>query len=102
MLRNSSVFDIGDEDSLNGAVAHVMWFVDRHSYLSVVPKHDEPYGMILYNRGSLEYYHWYVEPRIELLHDVAEKLSFIGFLVCCLSLLPIRSCLVLKQVLGCP
>jgi hypothetical protein len=79
MLKSSSVFDIGDEDSLNHAVTRALWSVDRHSYLGVVPEHDEPYGMVLHNRGSSEYYRRYIAPRIELLHDVAEKLSFIGF-----------------------
>jgi hypothetical protein len=79
MLRRSLVFDIGDEDSLHDAVAQAMWSIDRHSYLGVVPEKGEPYGMILYNRGSSEYYRRNIEPRIELLHDVAEKLSFIGY-----------------------
>jgi hypothetical protein len=73
------VFDIGDEDSLNLAVNRVLWSVDQPSFMGVVPADGDPYGLILYNRGSEGYYRRYIAPRIEMLHDVAEKLSFLSF-----------------------
>jgi len=87
MFSSPYVFDIGDEDFVSVAVERVSSDLYDVGYVGKYPcDGSDPSGFIVHKRGTEGYYRQHISPRIEELHDVADKLGLIGYFGAFISL----------------